>query len=197
MLEIQGIRVWGDPIDDGALEQIVRCRANQACVGAAMMADHHLGYAVPIGGVMVYNDAVSPSGVGYDIACGNKAVRLDVPAELVRDSIGVIMDEIVRRISFGMGRNNDTPVDHPLFDRTDDRWRHPALWPNKRSAANQLGTVGGGNHYVDVFVDQANQVWVGVHFGSRGLGHKTPAREPARVRTGGDRPAVGGRRDPR
>lgn len=73
MLEIQGIRVWGDPIDDGALEQIVRCRANQACVGAAMMADHHLGYAVPIGGVMVYNDAVSPSGVGYDIACGNKA----------------------------------------------------------------------------------------------------------------------------
>lgn len=167
------VPVWGAPVDDGALEQIVRVSANERCVGAAMMADHHLGYAVPIGGVVAYRDAISPSGVGYDIACGNKAVRLDVPASEVRANIGTIMDDIERRISFGMGRNNDTPVDHPMFDKAHPGWKHPAVFNLKQMAANQLGTVGAGNHYVDVFVDTDEQVWVGVHFGSRGFGHKT------------------------
>jgi tRNA-splicing ligase RtcB len=169
--EIQGVRVWGDPVDRGALDQALACRESARDV--AMMADHHLGYAVPIGGVIVYTDAISPSGVGYDIACGNKAVRLDAPADDVRRDIAAIMDAIVSRISFGLGRTNDTPVSHPMFDRGDARWRHPALRPLKRTAADQLGTVGGGNHYVDVFVDERDRVWVGCHFGSRGLGHKT------------------------
>jgi tRNA-splicing ligase RtcB len=60
-----------------------------------------------------------------------------------------------------------------MFDRGDTRWDHPAVRPLKRMAANQLGTVGGGNHYVDVFIDDRNRVWAGCHFGSRGLGHKT------------------------
>jgi tRNA-splicing ligase RtcB len=170
---VNGIFVWGDPIDEGALAQAVTCRRTSEHV--ALMADHHLGYAVPIGGVVLYKDAISPSGVGYDIGCGNKAVRLDCfeGGRFVREEIRHIMDEIVRRISFGMGRNNDTPVEHPMFDRGDTRWDHPALRPLKRMAANQLGTVGGGNHYVDVFTDEQDRVWVGCHFGSRGLGHKT------------------------
>lgn len=161
--------VWGDPIDRGALDQIMRCRSTAD--RAAMMADHHLGYAVPIGGVVAYRDAISPSGVGYDIACGNKAVRLDVPAGEVRTRIHTIMDDIAANISFGMGRVNDTRVDHELFD--DPRWRIKAVAPLKEMARAQLGTVGGGNHYVDVFVDEQERVWIGAHFGSRGFGHKT------------------------
>lgn len=170
---LNDIPVWGDPVDEGAFEQIERCRLSPYCVGAAMMADHHLGYAVPIGGVVVYKDAISPSGVGYDIGCGNKAVRLDASSVDVRKNISTIMDDIVRRISFGVGRNNDTTVDHPLFDKSNEAWKHPAVFTLKRMAENQLGTVGGGNHYVDVFVDDDERVWVGCHFGSRGLGHKT------------------------
>jgi tRNA-splicing ligase RtcB len=165
------IPVWGDPVDPGALAQARTCRRTAGAV--AMMADHHLGYAVPIGGVVVYHSAISPSGVGYDIACGNKAVRLDVPAAEVRANIAAIMDAIVGRVSFGMGRSNPTPVEHPLFDRSNSRWNHPAVRGLKRMAEDQLGTVGGGNHYVDVFVDELDRVWIGVHFGSRGLGHKT------------------------
>lgn len=165
------IPVWGDPVDEGALAQARTCRRSAQAV--AMMADHHLGYAVPIGGVVVYKDAISPSGVGFDIACGNKAVRLDVPATEVRANIAKIMDDIFSRVSFGMGRNNPTPIEHPMFDAGDERWKHPAVHQLKRMAENQLGTVGGGNHYVDVFVDELDRVWVGVHFGSRGLGHKT------------------------
>lgn len=165
------VSVYGSPVDEGALEQIVRCSKHEAVVGAAMMADHHLGYAVPIGGVVAYRDAVSPSGVGYDIACGNKAVRLDADAATVRSDIGKIMDEVVERVSFGIGTKNNVCVDHELFD--DDAWSIRAVSTLKAMARNQLGTVGAGNHYVDVFVDHDDHVWVGVHFGSRGFGHKT------------------------
>lgn len=165
------IPCWGDPLDEGALAQAVTCRRTSEHV--ALMADHHLGYAVPIGGVVVYRDAISPSGVGYDIGCGNKAVRLDANASVVKATIASIMDRITERISFGMGRVNGVEVEHAMFDRGDRRWDHPALKPLKRMAAQQLGTVGGGNHYVDIFIDGRGRVWVGCHFGSRGLGHKT------------------------
>lgn len=134
------------------------------------MADHHLGYAVPIGGVVAYKDKISPSGVGFDIACGNKAVLTDLDAEDIRGDIGTIMDDIFRTISFGVGRNNDERVDHELFD--DEAWNLPIAAKQKQMAQAQLGTVGSGNHYVDLFLDEKDRVWIGVHFGSRGLGHR-------------------------
>jgi tRNA-splicing ligase RtcB len=121
---------------------------------------------------VAYHRSVSPTAVGYDIGCGNKAVLLACSADAVRRDISAIMDEIVKRVSFGMGRNNGTVVEHPMFDKDDERWKHPAVFSLKRMAQNQLGTVGGGNHYVDIFIDETGGVWVGVHFGSRGLGHK-------------------------
>lgn len=166
--EIHGIPVFGDPFDN-AVEQIVRC-AREA-ERAALMADHHLGYAVPIGGVVAYEDRVSPSGVGYDIACGNKAVRLDADAEEIRRNIAPIMDEIHRTLSFGVGRKNREEVDHELF-YDDPAWDIPVAAALKDLARDQLGTIGSGNHYVDVFLDEQDRVWVGVHFGSRGLGHR-------------------------
>jgi tRNA-splicing ligase RtcB (3'-phosphate/5'-hydroxy nucleic acid ligase) len=168
MKKIENIPVWGE-VDEGALTQILNC-ARTADM-AALMADHHKGYAVPIGGVLAYYEHISPSGVGFDIACGNKAVLLDIPAAEVRQNIGKIMDSIWRNLSFGIGRKNSTHVDHPLFD--DPAWKHPAVAPHKKMAADQLGTIGSGNHYVDLLVDEQGRTWVGVHFGSRGLGHKT------------------------
>lgn len=164
---IEGTPVWGNP-DDGAISQIKTCAKGAAAT--ALMADHHKGYAVPIGGVVAYRDAVSPSGVGYDIACGNKAVRLDIPAAEVRANIKSIMDDIWAGISFGVGQKNDTRVDHALFD--GPAWKLPAVAPLKELARNQLGTIGSGNHFVDVFEDESHNIWVGVHFGSRGFGHK-------------------------
>jgi tRNA-splicing ligase RtcB len=168
METIEGIAVFGEPVDAGALEQIRACARDAA--GAALMADHHVGYSMPIGGVVAYEGAVSPSGVGYDIACGNKAVRLDVPLHEVRRRIGAIMDDIVEAVSFGIGRRNKEPVDHELFD--DPAWTLEPVAKLRDLAAGQLGTVGSGNHYVDVFADEEDRVWVGVHFGSRGLGHR-------------------------
>jgi tRNA-splicing ligase RtcB (3'-phosphate/5'-hydroxy nucleic acid ligase) len=165
---IDHIPVWGEP-DEGAVRQIKTCA--QTADRVALMADHHKGYAVPIGGVVAYKDAISPSGVGFDIACGNKAVRLDMSGADLRAQIGKIMDDIWRIISFGIGRCNNEQVDHPLFD--SPAWKCQAVSGLKEMARQQLGTVGSGNHYVDLFTDEQDRVWIGVHFGSRGLGHKT------------------------
>lgn len=103
--------------------------------------------------------------------CGNKAVLTDVPASQVRRDIKTIMDDVWKNLSFGIGRTNNTRVEHELFD--DEAWKLPAVKPLKQMAQNQLGTIGSGNHYVDLFADEQDRVWIGAHFGSRGLGHKT------------------------
>lgn len=156
--------------DEATIKQIETClRAGGD--KAVLCADGHKGYAQPIGGVVAYKDQVSISGVGFDIACGNLAIRTDAREEEIRAKIGAIMDDIVRDISFGVGRTSKIKVDHELFD--DPSWDIPAVGQLKQMARDQLGTVGSGNHYVDVFADETGTVWVGVHFGSRGLGHKT------------------------
>lgn len=162
------IPVFGNA-EQGAIDQILTCAKTADRV--ALMADNHKGYAVPIGGVVAYKDAISPSGVGFDIACGNKAVRLDADANEVRKNISRIMDEVVKHISFGVGRTNNEQVEHEIFDKDYPGWKIGPLQDYKRKAQSQLGTVGSGNHYVDIFVDEMDRVWVGVHFGSRGLGH--------------------------
>jgi tRNA-splicing ligase RtcB len=157
------------------VQQLERCvRAEAGAVGV-LCADGHVGYSQPVGGAVAYRRHISVSGVGYDIGCGNKAVRTDLRHADIAADLPRIMDTIVERVSFGVGRHNDEPVDHPVLDaiRTADVPAQRALLD---LAAKQLGTVGAGNHYVDLFVDDDGVVWVGVHFGSRGFGHKTATR---------------------
>ena len=176
-LEIPVQLVDNNPVfgrhEDNTLAQLadVATRAERV----ALMADGHLGYIMPVGGVAAYRNKTSVAGVGYDIACGNAAIRTDVKYADLASRRGELADEIWNTISFGIGLNNlsdDAPTDHPLFD--DPAW---GAVPGKherdklqRKARNQLGTVGSGNHYVDVFEDETGDVWVGVHFGSRGFG---------------------------
>jgi len=167
---IEDIIVYGD-IQENALDQMRNCK--DEAYRCALMADHHLGYSVPIGGVIAYENHISPSGVGFDIACGNKAVKLDCCYKDINKDVPKIMDEIYKSISFGVGRKNSEEVDHELF--SDHIWRSSDFLDEKikTMAREQLGTVGSGNHYVDIFKDSSDKIWVGVHFGSRGLGHKT------------------------
>lgn len=165
---IEGIPVWGDP-DSETIAQMKKAMSFDAVYGA-LMADHHLGYSVPVGGVIAYEGKICVNGVGFDIACGNKAVLLDCDAKEVRKDIYRIMNEVQKHISFGIGRTNNEKVENELFD--DDLWSEiPILANLKDKACTQLGTVGSGNHYVDIFTDELDRIWIGVHFGSRGLGH--------------------------
>ena len=156
--------------DEATIKQIERCVAEGGERGV-LCADGHKGYAQPIGGVVAYKDKISLSGVGFDIACGNLAVLTDARHEQIMPKIDKIMDDVVHEISFGIGRKSKTRVEHELFD--DPEWELKPMRGLKSMAEDQLGTVGGGNHYVDLFADEQDRIWVGVHFGSRGLGHKT------------------------
>lgn len=162
--------------DQNTLDQMANVQ--QTCERAALMADGHLGYTMPIGGVAAYKQQISVVGVGFDIACGNCAIKTDLHTD--GDGGGSYWDEIADEIfdafSFGVGGENKhpkAPREHSLF--TADSWslipekHRPSLWGKARQ---QLGTIGSGNHYIDVFEDEEGWVWVGVHFGSRGFGHK-------------------------
>src|SRR3954468_18360174 len=168
------IKTFGT-VDERSLDQLKRCMEAGDAEYGVLCADHHPGYSQPIGGGIAYEGHISPSGVGYDIGCGNKAVQTPLTTGDLADIGGVerVMAEIQRRISFGMGvpaqeRTDDHPVLEKIF--------HAEFQPQRKlfqSARNQLGTVGSGNHYVNVCEDETGHVWVGVHFGSRGFGHKT------------------------
>ncbi|KKN27889.1 hypothetical protein LCGC14_0859790 [marine sediment metagenome] len=145
----------------------------------ALMADAHKGYSMPIGGVAAYRDQVNVAGVGVDIACGNCAMRTVINLEDLGEHKAWMRNLglwIQQNIEFGMkgqvNRSSRAPRDYELFD--DPAWE---LVPQEHrsqliaKARNQLGTVGGGNHYVDLLVDEAGYLWVGVHFGSRRFGY--------------------------
>jgi tRNA-splicing ligase RtcB len=165
------LKILGDH-DERTKEQMARCMQHGSVVGGVLCADGHLGYAQPVGGVIAYEEHISVSGVGFDIACGNMAVRLDVPKARIADRVGAIVNEIAADVSFGLGRSNAEKVEHELFESPTWREVEP-LRPLKAMARDQFGTVGSGNHYVDLFEDGDGLTWIGVHFGSRGLGHKT------------------------
>jgi tRNA-splicing ligase RtcB len=169
MQYIDNIPVWGTH-EENTLEQARVCA--RSADYTALMADGHLGYGVPIGGVIAAENRISPTAVGFDIACGNKAVRLDIPGSEVRANINRIMDDVWNTLSFGVGRKNpERNDDSPFVTDMHEGWNTEAAKPLRHKANAQLGTIGSGNHYVDIFVDEQDRVWVGVHFGSRGLGH--------------------------
>ena len=167
------IKTFGE-VDARSLGQLERCMAAGDAELGGLCADHHPGYSQPIGGGIAYEGFVSPSGVGYDIGCGNKAARTELTrADL--DALGgvdAVMREITRRISFGMGVPAQERVDHAVLEKI----RTADFAPQRKLAQlaeSQLGTVGSGNHYVNLMEDEEGRIWVGVHFGSRGFGHKT------------------------
>jgi tRNA-splicing ligase RtcB (3'-phosphate/5'-hydroxy nucleic acid ligase) len=173
MSTMGAIKTFG-AVDERSLDQLKRCMDAGDAEYGVLCADHHPGYSQPIGGGIAYEGYVSPSGVGYDIGCGNKAAQTELTrADL--DALGgveSIMREITRRISFGMGVPAQERVDHPVLEKI----RRADFQPQRKLAQvadSQLGTVGSGNHYVNLMEDESGRIWVGVHFGSRGFGHKT------------------------
>jgi tRNA-splicing ligase RtcB (3'-phosphate/5'-hydroxy nucleic acid ligase) len=157
----------------GTIQQLETCVLAVPGAQGVLCADGHIGYSMPIGGVVAYRNHVSPSGVGYDIACGNMAVRTDMRTNaLTKLTLPLIATDIQKQIDFGVGGKNATPEDHSVLHLI----RNSPVSHQRQLiglASSQLGTVGSGNHYVDLLEDGEGFIWVAVHFGSRGFGHKT------------------------
>ncbi|XAI95965.1 hypothetical protein [Microcystis phage Mwe-JY26] len=174
MQDLGPLKIFGEH-DAGTIQQMWTCIGAGPTAGGVLCADGHKGYAQPVGGVVAYPEHISISGVGFDIGCGNTAVRTSTKYAQIKDRVPMILKDIASHIAFGIGKTSKIKVSTDLFDI-------PALWKNadvedlKDMAAAQLGTVGSGNHYVDLFEDEEGLVWIGVHFGSRGLGHKSATK---------------------
>ena len=168
-MSVPNLTIFGEA-DQNTLDQAATCLAAEEGSWGVLLPDNHLGYSQPIGMAHGLREHISVSGVGYDIGCGNKAVQLDLLADELQDvGVSKIMDEIWRKIRFGLGKAYST-TDHQVLAEIEGSPIEAvrALAPKARE---QLGSVGGGNHYVDLFADDDGYVWIGVHFGSRGFGH--------------------------
>src|SRR5438270_113624 len=131
-------KIFGEH-DEATIAQIERCVAAGGERGV-LCADGHKGYAQPIGGVVAYTDKISLSGVGFDIACGNLAIRTDANRGQIAPVMEEIMNDVMRDISFGIGQSSKTRIDHELFD--DPAWQLSPMRELKQSAASQLDTMG-------------------------------------------------------
>jgi tRNA-splicing ligase RtcB len=173
-------RIWGSDIDKEALAQMERACALPVAVRGALMPDAHVGYGLPIGGVLAVRNAVIPYAVGVDIACRMKMTVLDLPITALSDDPERFKHALTRETLFGVGGAFRKKHDHPVMDM--DWSLSPVTKEHRDLAWGQLGTSGSGNHFVEfgtltVERDDA-PVRPGIycallsHSGSRGVGSK-------------------------
>lgn len=175
------VKIWTDDVDERSRQQL----ANIASMPfihhhVAAMPDVHLGIGATVGSVIATHKAIIPAAVGVDIGCGMVAARLSLTANgLDEKSLKKVFEQISRDVPVGKGQHKDdrvlvaavSPFEPGLKVLTD---RHPELLKTFGKFSkwmNQMGTLGGGNHFIEVCLDESNQVWVMLHSGSRGIGN--------------------------
>jgi tRNA-splicing ligase RtcB len=173
-------RTWGDDIDPAAHEQMRQACRVPSAVGAALMPDAHVGYGLPIGGVLACENAVIPYAVGVDIACRMKLSVLDAPVEALTERRESFRNALERGTRFGVGCEHRPPQSHAVMD---EDWNVTRITREKKDTAwKQLGTSGSGNHFVEFGVlslakrdeelnlDAGQYIALLSHSGSRGAG---------------------------
>src|SRR5262245_52428227 len=168
------ILVWGQEADLPGFEAAIaqaRNLANHplARQHVALMPDFHVGYGMPIGGVFATQGGVVPNAVGVDIGCGMIACRTALHAEeLDRDRLQSIRQRIHEAVPVGNGPRGNHSSQRELWEGAETD--NVALQPLLANARRQIGTLGGGNHFIEVQRDEEGRVWLMVHSGSRGIG---------------------------
>ena len=162
------IKLWLDDIEPAALTQARNAANLKVAVDwVAIMPDSHVGYGVPIGAVLATDDAIVPNAVGVDIGCGMMAVRTNVRAdEVPREKLNEIVGEARRRIPLGFSHHKE-PQPWKGFAHAPDV---PVIRRELASAQKQLGTLGGGNHFIELQAGDDGRLWAMVHSGSRNFG---------------------------
>lgn len=170
------IKIWTDEVEDSALTQLKNLARLPfiASNGVAAMPDVHMGKGASVGTVIATDKAIIPAAVGVDIGCGMNALRLSLKLSDLPDSLAAIRHQIERDVPLGAGgahRDTRVPQSDPslqgrLQKLTD---KHPAL--AKHRATLQLGTLGSGNHFIEICGDENQDVWIMLHSGSRGIGN--------------------------
>jgi tRNA-splicing ligase RtcB (3'-phosphate/5'-hydroxy nucleic acid ligase) len=173
------IRLWTQPetVEDQAMRQLQNIAALPwTYKHVAVMPDVHYGKGATVGSVIAMRDAVSPAAVGVDIGCGMTAVRTSLRAEDLPADLSRLRSLVEREVPVGFGQHRATAFTNRDATDWDTFWRGfdeltPAVKANSAKALHQMGTLGGGNHFIEVCLDTQKQVWVMLHSGSRGIGN--------------------------
>jgi tRNA-splicing ligase RtcB len=172
------IKIWTDEVEASALTQLKNLSRLPfiASNGVACMPDVHAGIGSTVGTVIATEKAVIPAAVGVDIGCGMNALRLSLKASDLPDNLKPLRDEIERRVPLGAGGAHDHSTD--IGEITSDLMRTviDPLYKGDVSkfhakAASQIGSLGSGNHFIEVCIDESQDVWIMLHSGSRGIGN--------------------------
>ncbi|MFC9329344.1 RtcB family protein [Kitasatospora sp. NPDC057015] len=175
------IRMWTDPatVEGQAIQQLRNISTLPWLHGLAVMPDVHLGKGATVGSVIAMNGAVCPAAVGVDIGCGMSAVKTSLTAKDLPDDLSRLRSKIEQAIPVGRGLHTD-PVDPRKlhgFGATgwDDFWERfdtvaPEVKWRRERAMQQMGSLGSGNHFIEVCVDMSGSVWLMLHSGSRNIG---------------------------
>ncbi|MBD3329396.1 RtcB family protein [Candidatus Dojkabacteria bacterium] len=134
----------------------------------ALMPDAHVGYGMPIGGILATNEYIVPNAVGVDIGCGMVAVRTSINLDEFLEKRDQIAHQIARSIPRGFHKHK-TPQDHPFFNSLPDL---KIIQDEIPTITRQIGTLGGGNHFIDILYDEDEFIWIMIHSGSRNIGKK-------------------------
>ena len=175
------VKVYTGEIEPAARQQLVNIsRLPIVHHHVAAMPDVHLGIGATVGSVIPTKKAIIPAAVGVDIGCGMMATRLSLTAnELDENSLKKVFGQISRDVPVGFGQHSDRDARTGAAKAFQKRLRrvldnHPGIEKRvgrKSSWVHQLGTLGGGNHFIEVCLDEADRVWVMLHSGSRGIGN--------------------------
>ncbi|MEW5627865.1 RtcB family protein [Streptomyces hydrogenans] len=175
------IRMWTDPstVEGGAMQQLRNVATLPWIKGLAVMPDVHYGKGATVGSVIAMKDAVCPAAVGVDIGCGMSAVKTSLTANDLPADLSRLRSKIEQVIPVGRGMHREEVEPKRLYQFPtagwDDFWSRfdgvaDAVKFRRDRATLQMGTLGGGNHFVEVCVDTTGAVWLMLHSGSRNIG---------------------------
>ncbi|HEX9260694.1 MAG TPA: RtcB family protein, partial [Acidimicrobiales bacterium] len=174
---------WASDIDPETIRQAEKtARLPIVEDHVALMPDAHVGIGATVGSVIATRDAVIPSAVGVDIGCGMIAAELDVTEDQLPDSLAPLLARIEEAIPAGVGKGHDD------VQRAAERWlgNHPLATElptgDRSKVAKQFGTLGSGNHFFELCLDERGRVWVVLHSGSRGIGNQLAQHHIAKAR---------------
>lgn len=180
--KFKNVLAWGSDIEVATLAQAEKTSRLPFVQGyLALMPDAHVGLGATVGSVIATRGAIIPSAVGVDIGCGMIAVETNLGANDLPDDLARLHDSIAHVIPAGLGKSHETQT----WQSDDIRWaKLPALPPSsqswgqkdQRKVPDQFGTLGSGNHFVEVCLDERDHVWVVLHSGSRGIGNTLAQR---------------------
>ena len=173
------LRSWASEIDPQTVEQAVAASRLPVLAGpVALMPDAHLGKGATVGSVIPTTGAIIPSAVGVDIGCGMIAVRTDRRAAQLPDRLDPLLEGFALNIPAGLGKWHRDASD--VAREWLRRHPHPSLTSQQEAKALvQFGTLGSGNHFVEIAVDEADTVWLVMHSGSRGVGNELATKHIA------------------